>query len=68
MSDQVLVSYVSMEYETLLPMHKIIMPSCHNNSLYAMLKRNTLFLDLVHCVINHAMTLELEYDVQFLQV
>lgn len=32
-----------------------------------MLRHNSRFIDLVHCVMNYAVTVELKYDVQFLQ-
>lgn len=41
--------------------------SRHNNSLFEMFRCNTRFLDLVQCIINYAVTLELKNYVQFLQ-
>lgn len=67
MSDQISVSYITMSDEKLAPSWKIIMSIRHNSSLYAMFRLDTRITNLVHCVLTHAVTFVLQYDVQFLQ-
>lgn len=63
MYDQVRVSYMSREYDKLFPACEIIMLSCQNKSLSAMFRRETRSIELVHWVMNHALTFALNDDV-----
>lgn len=67
MSGQFRVSYISREVKNLLSARDDIMPSRHSNSLSAMFRRDTRFTDLVHFVTNYAVSLKLEYAMQFVQ-
>lgn len=42
------------------------MLSGHHNSVFAMFRRNSTLIDLIHCVLNYAVTFELQYNVQLL--
>lgn len=47
-------------------LHAIFLLIRHNNSLSAMFRRNTRFIDLVHCLMNYTTLFKLEYNVQFI--
>lgn len=66
-SDQICDSYTSRKDEKLLVTSEIIILSHHKNSFSAMFRHDTRFIDLVHCVMNYAVTCKLKYDVQLLQ-
>lgn len=66
-SDRIKVSYISREHEKLVAVSEIIMPSRHKNFLSTMLGCETRFIDLVNCIMNHAVALEPQYDGQLRQ-
>lgn len=65
-SDQIGVRCTTRENERLLSGLEIILISSHS-SLFAIFRPNTQLIHVVQCVMNHAVTVELEYTVQFFQ-
>lgn len=65
--DQICVSHIFREDESLLPAHKIRILNCPNSSLTGTFRHDTRFVDLLQSIINSAVTFELEYTVKILQ-
>lgn len=65
--DQIRVSYIIREYGRVLSEGDVMMLSRHSISNSAMISHGTRFISLFQCVMNYALTFELEYNVQFLQ-
>lgn len=65
--NQVRVRCISREDEKLMSAVEKIMLSSNNKSRSAMVRRDTRFTDLVHCIMKYTLKFELEYEVLFFQ-
>lgn len=66
-SNRICIRYINREHEKLFSAREATTLSGHKNSLPAMLRYNSPFIDLVHCVMNFAVAIPLKYDMQFFQ-